>query len=60
MRQYSTLNDIETEYFQDHPEEIEAYLTEIFEEYAADGNSAALLASLHIIACVKGFTTLAD
>ena len=60
MRQYPTLDEIEAQYFRDHPEEIEPYLSEIFDEYALDGNSAALLASLRVIARVKGISTLSD
>ncbi|MEW6237668.1 MAG: addiction module antidote protein [Candidatus Omnitrophota bacterium] len=60
MKQYPTLDEIETQYFLDHPEEIEPYLSEIFDEYALDENSAALLASLRVIARVKGISTLSD
>lgn len=60
MRHFPTLDDIEEQYFRDHPDEIEPYLSEIFEEYAQDGNSAALLASLRVIARVKGISSLAE
>ena len=50
---------IEADYFRDHMEEIPAYIDEIFAAYAKDGNSAALLASLRVIAQVKGVTQLA-
>jgi HTH-type transcriptional regulator/antitoxin HigA len=59
MTKYTTLDNLEESYFRDHPEEIDTYVAEIFSEYAADGNSAALLASLRIIAKVKGITELA-
>ena len=59
MTKYTTLDNLEDSYFRDHPEEIDTYVAEIFSEYAADGNSAALLASLRIIAKVKGITELA-
>ena len=36
------------------------YLTEIFDEYAQNGDSAALLASLRVIAKVKGISNLAE
>ncbi len=42
-----------------HPEELDDYLAEIFDEYASDGDSASLLASLRVIAKVKGITTIA-
>lgn len=60
VRHYPTLDEVEQMYFQEHPEEIEPYLSELFEEYALNGNSAALLASLRVIARVKGISVLAD
>lgn len=59
MRNHPTLDELEEQYFKDHPEEIEPYLSEIFEEYAQEGNSASLLASLRVIARVKGISSLA-
>ena len=60
MRKYRTLDNIEEEYFRKHPREVSAYLAEIFDEYAQDGDSAALLASLRVVAKVKGITALAE
>jgi hypothetical protein len=40
-------------YFTERPEEIEGFLSVLFEEYAEDKDSAALLADLRIIARVK-------
>lgn len=51
---------MEEDYFRNHPDEILAYMDEIFDEYAQDGNSAALLASLRVIAKVKGISNLAE
>ena len=59
-RHYRAFRDVEEEYFRGHPEEIGSYINEIFDEYAQDGNSAALLASLRVIAKVKGITHLAE
>lgn len=59
MTKYRTLDHIEECYFHEHPEELDDYITEIFAEYAADSDSAALLASLRVIAKVKGITSLA-
>lgn len=59
-RTYRQFRDIEEEYFRNHPEEIDAYLDEIFDEYAQDHNSAALLASLRVIAKVKGISNIAE
>jgi len=46
--------EVEAEYFRNRPDEIMLYMEEIFEEYAKDDNSEALLASLQVIAKVKG------
>ncbi len=60
MRNYPTLDEVEEQYFREHPNEIEPYLSEIFEDYSQTGNSAAMLASLRVIARVKGITQLAE
>ncbi|MBN3872339.1 hypothetical protein [Nostoc sp. JL33] len=54
MRKFKTLNELEEEYFRKHPEEINDYLTEIFQEYTEDNDSGALLASLRVVARVQG------
>lgn len=59
-KNYRSLDEVETEYFREHPDEIDAYIDEIFAEYAAAGDTAALLASLRIIAKVKGVSELAS
>jgi HTH-type transcriptional regulator / antitoxin HigA len=56
MTKFRTLDNFEEDYFREHPEEIESYLREIFEDYAQNGDSGALLASLKIIAKIKGLT----
>ncbi len=58
MTKYRTLDNVEESYFRDHPEELDAYLTEIFDAYADDGDSTALLASLRVAAKVKGITAI--
>ena len=60
MRKHRTLDSLEEDYFRKHPREVDTYLVEIFEEYARDGDSTALLASLRIIAKVKGISALAE
>ena len=60
MSNYRTLEEISVEYFTRHPEEIDAFLNEIFIDYAADGDSVALLSALRIIARVKGISALAE
>ena len=59
MRQLRTLDQLEVEYFQQHPEEIDEYLSILFEDYAQDGDVGALLASLRTIARAKGITATA-
>jgi len=60
MRSYRTFTDLEESYFRDHPEEIDDYLDILFEEYAKDGDTGALLSSLRVLGRVKGLTKLAE
>ena len=60
VRKLRTLDQLEENYFRDHPREIDSYVKEIFSDYANDGDSAALLASLRVIARVKGISTIAE
>jgi hypothetical protein len=46
MRKLRTLDEFTEGYFRDHPEEIDDYLTEIFQDFAEDNDTGALLASL--------------
>jgi probable addiction module antidote protein len=59
-RTYRQFRDVEEEYFHNHPEEIDPYLDEIFDAYAEDRDSASLLASLRVIAKVKGISNIAE
>lgn len=59
-RNYRSFRQIEEGYFRNHPEEISAYIDELFDAYAQDGNSSALLASLRVIAKVKGISHIAE
>jgi HTH-type transcriptional regulator / antitoxin HigA len=54
MGQMRTLDEFTDQYFRDHPEEIDDYLAEIFQEFAEDNDTGALLASLRVIARVQG------
>ena len=60
MRNYRTFTDVEESYFRDRPEEIDDYITILFEEYAKDGDMGALLSSLRVISRVKGLTKIAE
>lgn len=53
MRKFRTLDQFEQEYFLKHPEEIDDYLTEIFQEYSENNDSGALLASLRVVVRVQ-------
>ena len=54
MRNYPTLDEIIEEYLLEHPEEIDSFVSVLFEEYAQDGDTAALLSALRVVSCVKG------
>lgn len=58
-RRYRTFDETQEDYYRSHPEEIDGYLQEVFEEYARDGCTPALLTSLRMIARVKGVSALA-
>ena len=60
MRKHRTFGEIEEEYFRNHPEEIDDYLTIIFEEYAKDDDIGALLSSLRAVSRAKGITAIAE
>jgi HTH-type transcriptional regulator/antitoxin HigA len=60
MRRLRNIEEVTEEYFRAHPDEIEDYLTEIFQEYAEDNNTAALLTALRVIARVQGIGNLAS
>jgi probable addiction module antidote protein len=60
MRKYRTFDEMKEEYFHEHPEELEDFMTIIFEEYANDGDMGALLASLRTVSRVKGITVIAE
>ena len=60
MKNYRTFNQVEESYFRDHPEEIDDYINLIFEAYAEDGNTGALLSSLRVLSRVKGVSKIAE
>ena len=59
MRNLRTLDEVTEAYFRDHPDEIDEYLVEIFQDFAEDNDTGALLASLRILARVRGITEMA-
>ncbi|WP_310487679.1 hypothetical protein [Chamaesiphon sp. VAR_69_metabat_338] len=50
MRKLRTLEEATKGYFRDHPEEIDDYLTEIFQDFAEDNDTRILLSSLRVLA----------
>ena len=60
MPNYRTFDHLEADYFRAHPEEINPYLSEIFEAFAEDNDAGALLASLRVVAQVQGLSALAQ
>jgi probable addiction module antidote protein len=59
MERYRLFSDVEESYFRDHPEEIDDYITLVFEEYAKDGDTGAFLSSLRVLSRIKGVTQIA-
>jgi DNA-binding phage protein len=49
-----TIEEITEEYLRDYPREIDDHIFLIFEEYAQDGDMAALLSGLRIVCRIKG------
>jgi probable addiction module antidote protein len=60
MSEYRTLNEVTEEYLRKHPDEIDDYITMLFDEYAESGDAAALFSSLRIVSRVKGVSQIAD
>jgi HTH-type transcriptional regulator / antitoxin HigA len=60
MGQMRTLDEFTDQYFRDRPDEIDDYLAEIFQEFAEDNDTGALLVSLRVIARVQGISDIAE
>jgi probable addiction module antidote protein len=60
MRNHRTISEVEEEYLRKHPDEIDDYITVLFDEYAESGDAAALLSSLRIVGRVKGVSQIAE
>jgi probable addiction module antidote protein len=60
MRNHRTISEVEEEYLRKHPDEIDDYITVLFDEYAESGDAAALLSSLRIVSRVKGVSQIAE
>lgn len=60
MEKLRTLDEFAEGYFHDRPDEIDDYLTEIFQDFAEDNDTGALLAALRVIARVRGISDIAQ
>lgn len=60
MRNYRTFSNATSEYYHEHPEEIDEFLKITFEEFAQDGDMGALLSALRIVSRAKGITATAE
>jgi probable addiction module antidote protein len=60
MSNYRTIREVEEEYLRNHPDELDEYLTVLFDEYAENSDTSALLASLRVVGRVKGLSHLAE
>ena len=60
MSSYRTIGEVEEQYLRDHPNEIDDYITVLFDEFAESGDTASLLASLQVVSRVKGISQIAE
>jgi probable addiction module antidote protein len=60
MSNYRTITEIEEEYLRNHPEEVDDYITVLFDEYAESSDTASLMASLRVVGRVKGVSKIAE
>ena len=60
MSTYRTIGEVEEQYLRDHPDEMDDYMTVLFDEYAESGDTAALLSSLRVLSRVKGLSRIAE
>ncbi len=60
MKKYRTFDQVEESYFRDNPEEMDGYIKLIFDEFAKDGDTGALLSSLRVLSRVKGVNQIAQ
>jgi len=60
MSNYRTISEVEEQYLRDHPDEVEDYITVLFDEYAESGDTAILLSSLRVVSRIKGVSRIAE
>jgi DNA-binding phage protein len=59
MRKLRTLDEVTEGYFRDRLEEIDDYLTEIFQDFAEDSDTGVLLTSLQVLDRVRSVDGMA-
>ncbi len=59
MTNYRTIGEVEEEYLRNHSEEIDDYITVLFDDAESD-DTAPLLSSLRVVSRVKGVTNIAS
>ena len=57
---YRTFGEVEEEYLRNHPEEIDDYITLLFDEYAESDDATSLFASLRLVSRIKGVSATSD
>ena len=60
MSKYRTIGEVEEEYLRNHPNEVDDYISVLFDEYAESGDTASLMASLRVVSRVKGVSRVAE
>ena len=60
MSNYRTISEIEEEYLRNNPEEVDDYISVLFDEFAESGDTASLLSSLRVVSRVKGVSRIAE
>ena len=60
MKNYRTIREVEEEYLRNHLDEIDDYITVLFDDYAESGDTASLLRSLNVVSRVKGINNLVE
>jgi len=60
MTSYRTIGNVEEKYLRDHPDEVDDYVMVLFEEYAENGDTSALMSSLRVVSRVKGVSRIAE
>ena len=59
MNSYRTISEVEETYLRDHSDEVDEYITILFDDYADSGDTATLMASLRVVSRVKGVSRIA-